>query len=257
VARRLAAALLAGLPLAALAAPQGYELVWRDEFDGERLDAAKWEVRQPGEREGTVVSKDAVALDGKGHLVLTTFQRDGTLHVGMVGTQRTFQARYGYFEARIRFQALQGHHGAFWLQSPTYGRHIDDPGRSGAEVDIVEYFGSGRWDGGGGINVYWNPYPKPKTAGTRVRLSEADRRFRIYALHWTAEGYRFFVDGEPVFSTREGLSHRCQYLVLSLLSSAWERPRLPLGKLPDAMLVDYVRVYAERASAAPCAGEPQ
>lgn len=33
------------------------------------------------------------------------------------------------------------------------------------------------------------------------------------------------------------------YIVLSLLCSHWERPRLMLDKLPDAMRVDYVRVY--------------
>lgn len=249
---RAAAVLLAAAHPLALAAPEGYRLVWSDEFEGAELDARKWEYRQPGNREGTLVAKQAVRLDGQGHLVLTTSESDGVLRVGMVGTQATYQARYGYFEARIRFQKLQGHHGAFWLQSPAYGRHVDDPGRSGAEIDVIEYFGARRWDGGGAVHVYWNPYPTPKSAGRRVFIPDAHERFRVYALQWTPAEYRFFVDGALVFSTREGLSHACQYVILSLLSSPWERARLPRAALPDSMFVDYVRVYAEPTQPAAC-----
>jgi len=236
----------------AAAAPEGYALAWSDEFDGHALNRARWEYRLPGGREGTVVSPEAAALDGEGHLVLTTFLREGRLHVGMVGTQPTFQARYGYFEARIRFQSLQGHHGAFWLQSPEYGRFPGDPGRSGAEIDVIEYFGAGRDDGGGGMRVYWNPYPSPSAAGVKISIPDAHERFRVYALHWTEQGYRFYIDGELRFETAEGLSHACQYLVLSLLSSPWERGRLATAALPDAMTVDYVRVYARPGPRAPC-----
>lgn len=249
---RAAAALLAAAHLPAAGAPEGYRLVWSDEFEARELDLQKWEYRQPGERQGTLVSKQAVRLDGAGHLVLTTSTREGMLHVGMVGTQRTFQARYGYFEARIRFQKLQGHHGAFWLQSPLHGKYVDDPARAGAEIDVIEYFGARRWDGGGAVNVYWNPYPRPKSAGRRLGVPDAHERFHVYALHWTAGGYEFFLDGKPVYSTREGLSHACQYLILSLLSSPWERARLPLAALPDSMTVDYVRVYADRPQPSGC-----
>ena len=233
-------------------APEGHQLVWNDEFEGAALDPGKWEYRYLGPREGTVVSRESVRLDGKGRLVLTTFMRDATLHVGMVGTQRTFQARYGYFEARMRFQKLQGHHGAFWLQSPRYGKHLDDPGRSGAEVDIIEFFGTGRRDSGTSINIHWNPYPNPTSAGSKVDVARAHEDFHVYAVHWTEAGYRFFVDGKPVYATREGLSHTCQYLVLSLLSTPWERPRMPIFRLPDSMEVDYVRVYADASRRKDC-----
>ena len=112
--------------------PKGYRLVWHDEFSGPKLDMKKWAYRELGKREHAVVTKEAVKLDGKGSLHLTTFEKNGTLYTGMIGTQGLFQQKYGYFEARIRFQRLQGHHGAFWLQSPTYGKVLNDPGRSGA-----------------------------------------------------------------------------------------------------------------------------
>jgi beta-glucanase (GH16 family) len=241
--------------------PQGYRLAWNDEFDGDRLDLAKWQYRLLGKRGAAVLVKESVTLDGKGFLRLTTFKKDDTIHIGMIGTEGKFLQKYGYFESRIKFESMQGHHGSFWLQSPTYGKYLDDPGKSGAEIDIIEFFGSGRKDRGAAINVYWNPYkPKAVRAGPeKVELDavlgkvdpavkpakELSDDFHIYALLWTSKEYVFFIDGKEVYRTSEGLSHQPQYMVLSLLCSEWERKRLDDSRLPEAMVVDYVRVYAE------------
>jgi hypothetical protein len=220
----------------------------------------KWQYRGLGPRDGAIIARESVTLDGKGFLRLETFKKGETIHTGMIGTQGLFQKKYGYFESRIRFQKLQGHHGAFWLQSPSYGKVLDDPGRSGAEIDIIEFFGSGRKDRGAAVNVYWNPYrPKPIRAGPAALdldpilgkpasgtepARELSDDFHVYALLWTAKEYVFFIDGQEVYRTSEGLSHQPQYLVLSVLCSGWERKRLDEAKLPDAMVVDYVRVHA-------------
>jgi hypothetical protein len=57
---------------AAAPPPANYRLVWADEFDGQALDLRKWEYRGLGPRRDAVNVKDCVALDGHGHLVLTT-----------------------------------------------------------------------------------------------------------------------------------------------------------------------------------------
>lgn len=241
--------------------PTGYGLIWNDEFDGKTLDTGKWQYRQLGKRQNSVVSKESVSLDGKGLLQLTTFKKDDTIHVGMIGTQDIFEQQYGYFESRIKFERMQGHHGAFWLQSPTYGKIVDDPGKSGAEIDIIEFFGVNRKDREAAVNIYWNPYkPKPAHNGPRKLdlepiLGKAGKSgepmkklcddFHIYALLWTNKEYVFSIDGKEVYRTSEGLSHRTQYIILSLLCSDWERKRLDDTKLPESMAVDYVRVYAK------------
>ncbi|WP_020472927.1 glycoside hydrolase family 16 protein [Zavarzinella formosa] len=240
--------------------PKGYRLVWNDEFDGPNLDLKKWQYRQLGKRDGAIIAKESVTLDGKGFLRLSTFKKDDVIHSGMIGTEGKFLQKYGYFESRIKFQSMQGHHGSFWLQSPTYGKFIDDPGKSGAEIDIIEYFGAGRKDRGGAVNVYWNPYkPKALRAGpkeldlepilgkpdpAKKPAPELSDDFHVYALNWTDKGYVFLIDGKELYRTTEGLSHQAQNIVLSLLCSDWERKRLDDSKLPEAMIVDYVRVYA-------------
>ena len=241
--------------------PKGYQLVWSDEFNGKTLDTKKWLYRYLGKRESAVIAKEAVTLDGKGFLNLMTFKKDNTIHSGIIGTQGLFEQKYGYFESRIKFERMQGHHGAFWLQSPNYGKVLDDPGKSGAEIDIIEYFGAGRKDRGAGINIYWNPYkPKAVRAGpAKIDLDpilgkaakpgdpvkELSDDFHTYALLWTSKEYVFSIDGNEVYRTTEGLSHQPQYIVLSLLCSDWERKRLDDSKLPEAMVVDYVRVYSD------------
>ncbi|MBI1325996.1 family 16 glycosylhydrolase [bacterium] len=238
--------------------PPGYVMSWNDEFEGTTLNLAKWRVRYPGIRDGAMVTSESVTLNGRGQLLLTTFYRNGLMNTGMIGTQQTFRQRYGYFEARIKFQASQGHHGCFWLQSPTYGQIVGNPAASGTEIDIAEFFGSGRTDKGLFSTVWWNPYASPSSVKITPNLSkvlrpvsrkhvpELSNDFHVYALLWTPSAYIFYVDGIEVGRTTTAVSQVPEYIVLSLLSSAWERPRLPLRNLPESMTVDYVRVYASQ-----------
>ncbi len=236
--------------------PHGYTMTWSDEFSGTTLNQAKWRVRYPGMRDGAMVTADSVSLNGQGQLLLTTFSRNGLVNTGMIGTQQTFRQRFGYFEARIKFQASQGHHGCFWLQSPTYGQIVGNPAASGTEIDIAEFFGSGRSDKGMFSTVWWNPYSSPSSVKITPNLSkilkplsrrhvpELSSDYHVYGLLWTPASYVFYVDGIEVGRTTTAVSQVPEYIVLSLLSSAWERPRLPTSKLPESMTVDYVRVYS-------------
>src|SRR5437660_4572425 len=53
-----------------------YTLAWHDEFDGTKLDESKWTHYAPGPRRDAVNLPEAVTLDGKGHLVITTSRVD-------------------------------------------------------------------------------------------------------------------------------------------------------------------------------------
>ena len=243
--------------------PEGYSLVWQEEFDGPDLDLSKWGFRSEGKSSDgsgrSILTRDGVSVNGSGCLRLSTGERDGTLQTCMVSTNDKFEPLYGYFESRIRFQRQQGHHGAFWLKPRSFGRYPGDPGRSGAEVDIIEFFGSGRSDGGLGLNIYWvgsdgtNERIKGEaeigsilaaTAGEDgTHAKELCDDFHVFGLEWTPRLYTFFIDGHEVFSTGDGMSHQPQPIILSLLSHDWETDKLDRAKLDDDMLVDYVRVY--------------
>jgi beta-glucanase (GH16 family) len=249
--------------------PAGYQMIWNDEFDGNQLDTTKWQVRYPGPREAGFVSADAVSLDGHGHLLLTTKEQDGKLLNGHIGTSRAFRHTFGYYEARIKFEQQRGQHGCFWLQSDVK-RIAGDPHGSGLEVDIAEFFGPGRKDSGLGVNVYWtDAQNQQKREGGMVNLDPIlgasakkpnrpglNADFHIFGLLWTPELYVFTIDGHEVSRISAAVSHQPAYIVLSLFTANWEVAFLDRAKLPDSMIVDYVRVYAPKEESAPAAKGP-
>lgn len=232
--------------------PDEYQLVFFDEFETDGLDTARWRHRyREGHEYGAgIASHSSVYQPGDGLLHLVTRYENREFLTGMIRSVPQF--RYGYFEARIRFQSLQGHHGAFWLQSETYGQIVGDPGRSGAEIDIIEFFGNGRIATDAKQNVYFDPYVSgQEQPGAEHDLfyrdthngMELSEDFHIFGLLWTADQYVFFIDGDETWRTSVGMSHVQEYIVLSLTTSAWENDRFDTTILTDEMVVDYVRVY--------------
>ncbi len=219
-----------------------YELVWADEFEGGELDLSKWEYRQLGPRRDGVNVAESVALDGEGHLVLTTRQVGDAYHTAMIGTEGTFQTTYGYFECRAKLQEQVGHWSAFWLQSPTIGQEVGNPGSSGVEVDIFEYLR--RWGDEVVFNLHWDGYGAAHQAtGGRATIPGLSAGWHTFGVEWTGEGYVFFVDGVERWRTDRVVSHRSQYMILSLEVGRWAGD-ISAATLPDSLLVDYVRVYA-------------
>src|SRR6185437_14207310 len=49
------------------------------------------------------------------------------------------QRTYGFFEAKINFDDSPGEWCAFWLQSPTIGKPVENPESAGVEIDISEH----------------------------------------------------------------------------------------------------------------------
>jgi len=179
------------------APPPGLTLVWFDEFDhvdaagNPTLDTSKWGyllLANPdpscdpaagfGKFDEGCNVKDAVSLDGQGHLVITTWtdqNRKCSGHppdnpamsphqTGMIATgddinSQTGQpyphlcpsldqrvAKYGYVEARIMFTGQQPGltdeqrvWSSYWFQSPSYGHPLNDPRQAGTEIDVVEH----------------------------------------------------------------------------------------------------------------------
>lgn len=230
----------------------GWNLVWHDEFDGPELDQSKWSYRQLGPRESALISKESVRLDGQGHLLLTVLEKNGKLLNGMIGTQGKFSTTYGLFEARIQFPRMQGQHGSFWMQPQKPEPLPDNPTKAGAEIDVIEWFGAGRKDGSTASNIYWRGPTSAKdhhAGGTQDfhQLLKPGKEwsddFHVFALDWTPESYVFSIDGHETYRIKEGVSGTPQYLILSLLTADWEAKRLDRSKLPDSMVVDWVRVW--------------
>jgi beta-glucanase (GH16 family) len=174
---------------------------------------------------------------------------------GQVSTQHVPHAfTFGTFAARVKFPRTRGKHGAFWLQTMNRRYLKGRPGKSGAEIDIAEFFGQGYPEGGFASFLY-NYGIKAGTkkigglapSATRM-LPRGDawwKSYHVVSLEWTKRAYIFRVDGRQHWRTRRGVSRIDEYLILSLLSSDWElRQAKKLGINPEGtMHVDWARVW--------------
>lgn len=251
------------VPAASPARPRppvpGYRLVWHDEFEGTALDTTKWTVYE-GPRRHARNSAAAVRV-ADGILTITTFTEDGVHHTGFVDTDRRFLGTFGWWEARIRFESAPGEWGAFWLQSPALGTAIGDPGTAGAEIDVVEHRATD--DHGAdiantySINVHWDGYGADhKHAGgdgaPAPGAEPLQGGWHVYAIHWTPEGYHFYLDGALQWATTSGVSRRPQFIKVTceVQDSSWAGhvPRGGYGSRETSatvMEVDWVRVWQE------------
>ena len=150
-------------------------------------------------------------------------------------------ARYGYFECRARLQRSPGVWAAFWVQSPQIAQG-EDPGKFGAEIDILEFFKKLGPD----IvshNVHWAYGPNQKTTrGMQSYRPGVSEGFHTFALEWTPEKYVFFIDGFRYYEVTVAISHIEEYLILSMEIPSEEKD-IVKTVFPDEFVVDYVRVY--------------
>jgi beta-glucanase (GH16 family) len=266
------------------AAPAGPP-TWSDEFDGTSLDASRWSHRATGVRADGILTPQAVSVGG-GALTIRTYTDAGKHYSGMVSTQSQggagFQQAYGFFEARVRFAGAPGQWSAFWLQSPTIGSPLGDPGTAGVEMDIVEHRArcvtapapappslcapgsdvSDRAQQG----LIWDGYGEHRAS--MVRLSDplpglGAGGWHTWALRWTPTQLTFYYDGAETWSRSGPTSRASEYVVLSSeVGEAFAGPIPSSGygsreATTTGMQVDYVRVWAPTtAPAAPAIAPP-
>ncbi|MBN2234613.1 MAG: glycoside hydrolase family 16 protein [Opitutales bacterium] len=236
-----------------------YGLTWQDEFNGIALDASKWEATT-NPRHDAFNTLEAVSVSD-GVLRITTYTENGTHHTGFIRTINKFEARYGFFEARIRFDSTPGEWGAFWLIAPTVGSIIGDPANAGVEIDIAEHRArdkSGQDVSGKYVaNLHWDGYDEGIHQSTGSGLIQAKTddssiqgEWHTYGVLWTPNGYTFTFDGTPKWSTTEAVSRIPEYLKLTceVKNDNWAGsiPEGGFGNLQSSrtfMQVDWVRVW--------------
>ncbi|GMV80797.1 MAG: hypothetical protein AMXMBFR7_19810 [Planctomycetota bacterium] len=220
---------------------QAWKLVWSDEFDGEQLDAAKWETPEY-KRHDAQWSKRAAVLEGKGHLAMRTFKEGETYFNGCVRSKGRFEHAFGYYVARMKLQKKAGHWTAFWLFNSAVGK-VGNDGRDGSEIDIME---KPKLDEKVHHAIHWDGYGKDhKSKGTSVAVPGVLDGWHEFAVLWLPDEYIFYVDGKETWRSKDG--GVCQvplYLKFSdeIQFKGWAGD-IRKEEMPDEFLVDYVRVF--------------
>jgi autotransporter-associated beta strand protein len=245
-------------PATAAPSPNGWTLVWGDEFNGAALDASKWGHWLLGARRDAVNTAGAVAVTN-GALTISTYTSGGTHYTGMISTSSKYYPDYGYLEARVDYNGMPGMWSAFWMQSPTMGNPIGDPQTAGTEIDICEHRKAN--SSGGDIsdtvvgNIHWDGYgaSHKSTGYTSSDLGLASG-YHVYGLEWTPDVQRFYIDGALTWTVNNAsgspVSQRSEFIILSseVEDASWAGsiPAGGYGPLTNTaakMIVDYVRVY--------------
>jgi beta-glucanase (GH16 family) len=251
-------------------APEGYTLVWSDEFNGKNgslPDASKWTYDIGGSGWGnheleyyTSQRENARIEDGK--LVITA-RRDA--YTGPDGakfnytsarlkTQGLFSQAYGRFEARIKLPAGQGIWPAFWL----LGEDIGSVGwPKCGEIDIMENVGKepgvnhGSLHGPSSANAT-SDLTETTTLPAGQKLSDD---FHVYAAEWEPGAVRFYLDANlyATFTPAQWpaggtwvFNHRFFLILNVAVGGDWPGPPDGTTVFPQTMLVDYVRVYKRK-----------
>ena len=238
--------------------PEGYELAWNDEFDTDgKPSTADWWYETGGGGWGNnedqvyvAGSKDGtdLAFISDGTLKIQARRIGGTVYSIRMNTKRYWQ--YGWFEARLKVPDAKGSWPAFWMMPQNFKTWPGD-----GEIDIMEYAISTQGKDRSSSSIHCNAYNWHKgTQKTHVQpVSKAATEFHVYALEWTAEQMRFYVDGNLHLTFKnEGKGYDTWpfdapfYLKLNLAWGGNMGGETDLNALPATYEVDYVRVFKKK-----------
>jgi hypothetical protein len=213
---------------------------------------------------GTKHKRRAAIAKAKAQHKLTHNCPRGVFENAMVSTGaegsgfRVNTARPGIVAARVKFPVAQGMHAGIWLQSFV---------RGGAEIDIAETFG---YSAGlvnyihapstGKMDLPGNPKAMKRKGGPVYQSKTISRKwwdaFHDVSVEWTSTKFVFRVDGTVTKTINLKPGNAEYYLILSMLSSDWELPRLahpirkgkPVSDLSKQKFrVDWVRIWSKVA----------
>lgn len=184
--------------------PAGYKLVWQEEFNESATglpDTEKWwyETAEPG----WVNNELQTYIAGRKGDIVTADVSDGTLKIRAIKDgDRVYSARvntnegwtYGYFEARLKLPRGKGTWPAFWMMPTVWSGWPD-----GGEIDIMEHVGCVPTEVSSSIHCkeYYHAIGTQKTAAKKIATVMDE--FHVYALEWTEEYIKTYVDGVQLF----------------------------------------------------------
>jgi len=222
-----------------------YSFLGQDDFNGVTLDTTIWNYRAENTLRGFAsILRSNVSLSGDGILRLEAKRSGDTFSASQVSTENTFLLKYGYFECRAKVNTTVGPHCSFWLQSPTYGA-TNNPSIDGVEIDIFEYHQAFGFDNLY-HNLHWNGYgASHQTLGVQETIPGISNGFHVFGLEWTPREYIVYVDGIEKARTSTAVSHRSEFIILSMEITGYGGNRYA-GIYPDIFEVDYVKVYQRK-----------
>ncbi len=250
-----------------IAADEGWELVWHDEFDGDTIDESNWTYDIGGwgwgngeaqyyteRRENSRVDNGLLVIEARQEQFEESYYTSARLR-----TQGLQEFKYGRVEARIKVPVGSGLWPAFWMLGAHFDKDSDDPANhwpNVGEIDVMEHVGRepdlivGTVHGPG----YSGAMGMGKWNRQTYDIAE---EFHTYAVEWDEEGIRWFYDGEQYHTMtpadvgdREWVFDHEFFLIVNLaVGGTFPGPIDFDLEFPVYLYVDHVRVYQQTAEA--------
>ena len=254
-------------------APDGYTLVWNDEFDGNygyapnengvprtELNPDNWthEVKNSGwvnhelqnyvnhkTPEGKLVTE---LRDGK--LRITALKENGKVYSGRVYAKVKSGWTYGYIEASIKLPKGKGTWPAFWMMPVNFRSWPAD-----GEIDIMEEVGYHPDYVSSSLHANAHVHSNGTQVTHEMKCPGAEGEFHTYAILWTSKNITTYVDGKVQLSyDNRGLGRDDWpyddpfYVIFNLAwGGDWGGSQgVDENALPVTMEVDYIRVFQKK-----------
>lgn len=252
-----------------------WNLVWHDEFEGDKLDPNKWtpDVWQAfkvnsEDQAYTERNKNIRVKDGK--LIIQAHKeayQNADYTSGRVHSKGKGDFLYGKAEIRAKIPSGNGTWSAIWmLPSDPYkysttckpnedwqGSRTCDAWPNSGEIDIMEHLGHDMGTVWGTVHnkaYYWVNWEQRKGS---IIGKDLDKDFHLYSVEWTPNYIHVFLDDNLYFTYVNEQSDwkawpydHPYHIILNLaIGGNWGRAGGPIDDsiFPVKMEVDYVRVY--------------
>lgn len=258
--------------------PEGYKLVWNDEFDYEGApDPKVWSHEKGFARNeelqwyqaGNAVCKDGIlTITGKKERVknpaYAAASRDWRKNreyaeytASSIKTEGKKEFRYGRFEIRAKIPTAGGAWPAIW----TLGKSMEWP--SNGEIDIMEYYridgvphilANTAWGTEQRFHAEWNSSKIPFSYFLKKDPNWADK-FHIWRMDWDENYIRLYLDDELLNETalentfngslgkKKNPFRQPHYILLNLAIGGINGGTPDDSAFPLSYEIDYVRVY--------------
>ncbi|MBQ3619076.1 MAG: family 16 glycosylhydrolase [Bacteroidales bacterium] len=245
-----------------ITAPEGYKLVWHDEFDKASLSSDwTYEVQNSGwvnnelqnYRKGEIDGKNTVETNN-GILNINCFKgNDGKVYSGRIYAHVNEGWKYGYIEARIQLPKGKGTWPAFWMM-PVNVDWANEGWPKCGEIDIMEEVGANPNYVSSSLHAEGHVHTLGNQVTHEMLCSGAEDGFHTYAIEWTKEKITTYVDGKLQLSYKSDGTvknypyDKPYYIILNLAwGGDWGGYKgINEGDLPTTMKVDYVRVFQQK-----------
>lgn len=251
--------------------PMGdWNLVFQEEFDGEKLDTGKFsDSYMP---HWTTVNQSLAHYDLKDGIISLNIDKESqgpwwkyggvqkvsSIQTGMRDGMHNFwstctitdhhravsnyETKYGYFEIRARVPNDGGLHSAWWMIG------AENREKETGEIDIFEICGPDVKSGQSRVRASVHPWRdkglKEESLDYYPRC-DVSKEFHVYGFEWTKNGMKYYFDGEMVSETQQSPDYPMTTFLGIYENDAplWSGRPDYHSVYPKRFEIDYFRVY--------------